>query len=139
MKKAKKRFLSVLFAVMMFVSSTAFVAEAAAPPKEPEYSVNALIDDTFTMGATHRGADRTYSTDSLYVRAQITDTSGNAISGGSVTITLKDYNGNATLWSVPANGKIYGKTFYIVPNRVYYFTYVRVGTDKTLLLHIWIN
>lgn len=139
MKKKAKRFLSCLFAAMMVLSTTAMVTEAAAPPTEPEYSVNALVDDTFTMGSTHRGADRTYSTSSLYVRAQITDTSGNAASGGSVTISLNDYNGNFTAWSVPANGKIYGKTFYIVPGRMYYLTYVRVNTTKTLKLHIWIN
>ena len=134
-----KKLISVLLVTMFIFSSTAMVAEAAVAPKEPEYSVNALVDDTFTMGQSHRGADRTYSTTSLYVRAQITDTSGNPVSGGSVTITLKDYYGNATLWSVPADGTTYIKTFHIVSGRTYYFTYGRVGTDKQLKLHVWIN
>lgn len=137
MKKKIKRYLSVLLATVMMFSTTAMVASAAVPT--PDASVNALIDDTFTMGQSHIGANRTYSTSSLYVRAQITDTSGNPVSGGSVTIAINDNYGNFTAWSVPANGNMYGKTFYIVAGRVYYFTYGRVGTSKTLKLRILIN
>lgn len=135
MTKIKRCFL-VLLATIMTCSATAAAAQAS------ESSVQAIpsgyIDDTFTIGSSYRGPDRTFSANRLYVRAIITNTSGNAVSN-SVTISLNDYNGNAVLWSVPADGNIYGKTFQIVSGRVYYFNYVRVGEARNLKLRIIID
>ena len=141
MTKTKRCFIISLAIIMMFAttfSATAMAAEAPAGEGAAQVTASGDIDDTFTIGATHRGADRTYNADRLYVRAIISGTDGNAVDS-NVSITLNDYNGNSILWNVPADGNLYGKTFHIVPGRTYYFYYTRTGAANSLKLRIIIH
>ena len=165
MKNIVKRVSMLIMALVMTVSTMATVPVMAAEPEdtsassvtENEYvvdlepgesvdlgsmletaSTNATIDQTFTMGSYHRGADRTYSTSHLRFMITITDTNGNATSS-SLSLTFRDYNGNAISWLLDADGSTFSKNnIPIVPGRVYYFTYTNNGSQN-LRVHMVIT
>ena len=91
-------------------------------------STLSTIDQTFTMGSYHRGADRTYSTSNLRFMITITDTSGNATSS-TLSLGFQDYNGNSRGWVLDADGSTYSQNnISIVAGRTYYFTYYNNGS-----------
>lgn len=94
----------------------------------PAITTLSTINQTFTMGSYHRGADRTYSTSTLRFAITITDTSGKATSS-TMSLALLDYNGNAKSWLLKANGTTYVQNnISIVAGRTYYFTYTNYGS-----------
>lgn len=157
MKNIVKRVSMLIMALVMTVSTMATVPVMAAEPEdtsassvtENEYvvdlepgesvdlgsmletaSTNATIDQTFTMGSYHRGADRTYSTSHLRFMITITDTNGNPTSS-SLSLTFQDYNGNGMGWLLDADGSTYSQNnISIVAGRVYYFTYRNNGSQN---------
>lgn len=157
MKNIIKRVSMLIMALVMTVSTMATVPVMAAEPEdtstssvtENEYvvdlepgesvdlgsmletaSTNATIDQTFTMGSYHRGADRTYSTSHLRFMITITDTNGNPTSS-SLSLTFQDYNGNGMGWLLDADGSTYSQNnISIVAGRVYYFTYRNNGSQN---------
>ena len=138
-----KRYLVVILVLATLFSSvfttTAIAAEVSTKIIEATpNSTSTPVDNTFIMGSYHRGGDRAYATNKLYVMAIITDVNGNPVDN-TVNITLHDYNGNTSIWVVPANGGTYITTFSIVANRMYYFTYNRSGTDRDLKVHMIIT
>ena len=165
MKNIVKRVSMLIMALVMTVSTMTTVPVMTAEPEdtsassvtENEYvvdlepgesvdlgsmletaSTNATIDQTFTMGSYHRGADRTYSTSHLRFMITITDTNGNATSS-SLSLTFRDYNGNAISWLLDADGSTFSKNnIPIVPGRVYYFTYTNNGSQN-LRVHMVIT
>ena len=165
MKNIVKRVSMLIMALVMTVSTMATVPVMAAEPEdtsassvtENEYvvdlepgesvdlgsmletaSTNATIDQTFTMGSYHRGADRTYSTSHLRFMITITDTNGNPTSS-SLSLTFRDYNGNGMGWLLDADGSTFSKNnISIVPGRVYYFTYTNNGSQN-LRVHMVIT
>lgn len=101
-------------------------------------STLSTIDQTFTMGSYHRGADRTYSTSHLKFMITITDTSGNATSS-TVSLGFQDYNGNSMGWLISADGSTFSKNaISIVAGRTYYFTYTNNGSQN-LKVHMVIT
>ena len=157
MKNIVKRVSMLIMALVMTVSTMATVPVMAAEPEdtsassvtENEYvvdlepgesvdlgsmletaSTNATIDQTFTMGSYHRGADRTYSNSHLRFMITITDTNGNPTSS-TLSLTFRDYNGNAISWLLDADGSTFSKNnIPIVAGRVYYFTYTNNGSQN---------
>lgn len=93
-------------------------------------STRSTIDQTFTMGSYHRGADRTYSTSHLRFIITITDTNGNPTSS-TLSLGFQDYNGNSAGWLFNADGSTYSQNnISIVAGRVYYFTYYNNGSQN---------
>ena len=147
MKNIVKRVSMLIMALVMTVSTMATVPVMAAEPEdtsassvtENEYVVDlepgesvdlGSIDQTFTMGSYHRGADRTYSTSHLRFMITITDTNGNPTSS-SLSLTFQDYNGNGMGWLLDADGSTYSQNnISIVAGRVYYFTYRNNGSQN---------
>jgi len=114
--------------------------EAAA---DGEYGIMPLsLDQSFTMGASHRGADRTYSGTKLQYAVTVTDQYGNAVDN-RISVKLYDYNHSFALsnTNVSADGSttvIPGIS--IVPGRVYYFQYSRTaGASRTLKVRMRIT
>ena len=144
--KSIKRCLLTLLAVVMTLMSVnsvpAFAAELSNDDVQPAVDEIAItsstVNQTFTMGSYHRGGDRAYSTNRLYVRVVITDANGNPVDN-TVDIVLKNYNGNEVDWFVSADGNMHTKTYNIVAGRVYYFEYYRSGTARTLKVHMIID
>ena len=147
MKNIVKRVSMLIMALVMTVSTMATVPVMAAEPEdtsassvtENEYVVDlepgesvdlGSIDQTFTMGSYHRGADRTYSNSHLRFMITITDTNGNPTSS-SLSLTFQDYNGNGMGWLLDADGSTYSQNnISIVAGRVYYFTYRNNGSQN---------
>ena len=157
MKNIVKKVSMLIMALVMTVSTMATVPVMAAEPEdtsassvtENEYvvdlepgesvdlgsmlepaSTNETIDQTFTMGSYHRGADRTYSNSHLRFAITITDTNGNPTSS-TLSLTFQDYNGNGMGWLLNADGSTFSKNnISIVPGRVYYFTYTNNGSQN---------
>lgn len=108
-----------------------------------DYGIMPLsLDQSFTMGYTHRGGDRTYSGNKLRFSATVTDQNGNAVDNW-VSVQLYDYNhtGALTGISVYANGgTTTSSEISITPGRVYYFKYTRTsGASRTLKVHMRIT
>ena len=157
MKNIVKRVSMLIMALVMTVSTMATVPVMAAEPEdtsassvtENEYvvdlepgesvdlgsmlepaSTNETIDQTFTMGSYHRGADRTYSNSHLRFMITITDTNGNPTSS-TLSLTFQDYNGNGMGWLLDADGSTFSQNnIPIVAGRVYYFTYTNNGSQN---------
>ncbi len=142
MPKSKLFLVAVIVFATIFTfvfSTTAMATTELAANTISVFSTSDTIDNTFTMGSTHRGADRSYSTNKLYVRAIITDTNGNPVDN-DVIISLNDYNGNTAMWKVSANGEVHGMTFNgLTPNHIYYFYYTRMGTARDLKVRMIIT
>ena len=165
MKQIIKKVSMVIMAFVMVFSATATAPALAAEPAdvpttsvtETEYvvdlepgesvdlgsmvstaSTSSPIDQTFTMGSYHRGADRTYSTSHLRFMITITDTNGNPASG-TLSLTFQDYNGNSIGWLLDCDGSTYSQNnISIVSGRVYYFTYYNNGSQN-LRIHMVIT
>lgn len=153
------RILSLSLALVLAVSSFSVAAYAAeevqvAEPQTLEFEITSempdegyiavpmsVIDQTFTMTTSHRGADRTYSGTELVYIVTITGADGSD-TDNTVVVALHDYN-NATAIkadSVNANGSINYFSVPIVTNRVYYFRYTKVsGTTQTLSVRMQIT
>lgn len=144
--KKFERYLFMILASIIAINSTfstnALAIENDSLINEVTYlditQTSDTIDNTFTMGYNHRGGDRAYTTNKLYVRITITDEYGNPVDN-DVTVTFNDYNGNIIFWNLPADGGLHTRTFSIIPNRVYYFEYTRSGTARNLKLHVIIT
>lgn len=92
-------------------------------------STSSTIDQTFTMGSYHRGADRSYSDSHLRFAITITDTNGNPTSS-TLSLGFQDYNGNSRGWLLNADGSTFSQNnISIVAGRVYYFTYYNNGSQ----------
>ncbi len=108
-----------------------------------DYGIMPLsLDQSFTMGASHRGGDRSYSGSKLRFSVTVTDQNGNAVDNW-VAVELHDYNHASAITgtSVYANG---GTTtiseISITPGRLYYFTYARTsGASRTLKVRMRIT
>ncbi len=96
------------------------------------------VDQTFTMGSYHRGADRSYSASHLRFMITITDTNGNPTSS-TLSLGFQDYNGNSRGWLLDADGSTFSQNnMSIVSGRVYYFTYYNNGSTN-LRVHMVID
>lgn len=153
-----KKILSLVLAVLMAVSCLSMTVLAAEVPEENALSYEfeitsempdegyiavprAVVDQTFTMTTSHRGADRTYSGSNLEYVVRITDANGNAVNN-VVAVALHDYNHTAAIHTneIQANGGYSYYTLPIVANRVYYFKYTKIsGTTRTLRVNMQIN
>lgn len=108
-----------------------------------DYGIMPLsLDQTFTMGSTHRGGDRTYSGNKLQISVKITDANGNAVDN-RVSVQLHDYNHSYALFSANVNADGGMKTesgISITPGRTYYFYYqVLSGASRTLKVRMIIT
>ncbi len=119
-----------------------FILEAGETITEKDLnsaiSTLSTIDQSFTIGSYHRGADRTYSGSNLRFMITITDTSGNATSS-TVSVGFQDYNSHYMGWLFNADGSSYIKSgISIVSGRTYYFTYTNNGSVN-LKIHMVIT
>ena len=101
-----------------------------------------FLAQTFTVGYTNRGGDRTYSGNKLKFSVTVTDQNGNAVDNW-VSVQLHDYNHIDALTgiSVYANGgTTTSSEISITPGRVYYFKYTRTsGASRTLKVRMRIT
>lgn len=149
-----KRILVCLMTLTMIIgcfgSTTAFAAEEELY-QTLEFQLDAdegyiavpasIINQTFSMTTTHRGADRTYSASTLRFSVTITDSNGNACNS-VVAVELHDYNQSTPISTaiIGADGGTYGHTVPITPGRVYYFYYRKTaGDSRTLSVNMIIN
>lgn len=150
-----KKMFSLILAVIMAMSCmcmTSFAAEETTDEPilysyevtsdmlEEGVAVPFAIDQTFTMTTTHRGADRTYSGNTLRYAVTITDANGNAVDN-QVRVDLHDYNSSVALQScgIDADGYTHVFDVSITSGRVYYFKYTKIaGTTRTLRVNMYI-
>lgn len=108
-----------------------------------DYGIMPLsVDQTFNMGSSHRGGDRTYAGNKLQFSVKITDANGNAVDN-FVSVQLHDYNHSYALVnsSVKADGRMKTESdISITPGRTYYFYYqVLSGASRTLKVRMIIR
>lgn len=111
--------------------------------QEGEYGIMPYsLDQSFTMGSYHRGADRSYSGRKLQYSVTVTDVNGNAVDN-MIAVDLHDYNHSYGISGV--NVKADGATITIpnisiTPGRLYYFEYTRIsGASRTLKVRMRIT
>lgn len=108
-----------------------------------DYGIMPLsVDQSFNMGSSHRGGDRTYAGNKLQFSVKITDVNGNAVDN-FVSVELHDYNHSYALVNsnVKADGSmITVSDISITPGRTYYFYYkVSSGASRTLKVRMIIR
>lgn len=111
--------------------------------QEGEYGIMPLsLDQSFTMGSYHRGADRSYSGSKLQYAVTVTDVNGYAVDN-MISVELHDYNHSYALSTL--NVKADGSTVAIpnipiTPGSLYYFEYSRIsGASRTLKVRMRIT
>lgn len=150
--KLFKRIQSLMLATIMMVmasgTTTAFAAENA--PENAVWTATessevsdantaaraglvTLVNDTFNMSGTHRGASRTYNYNAIAFDCSIRDQNGNYLPNGSTILAIRlydDTNGAMKEWQTSSNGLVV-MSWPITRGHRYHFEYlVAYGTQN---------
>lgn len=147
-KRIQAMFLAVVMAVMTIGATTAFAAESSVHTELSSQAVSpasivTIVNQSFDMTGSHRGATRTYNYSGIGFTCQFTDQNGKQLSDGTI-LAVRLYNASTgelvREWQ-SSNGAIIvaSPTLSINKGGRYYFQYmVAYGTQNlNIRMHIY--
>lgn len=99
-----------------------------------------LVDDTFNISGSHRGASRTYNYNTISFECSITDQNGNAIPSGSTILAVRlydDTDGAMKEWQTSTN-KIVITLHPISNGHQFHFEYLIAYGTSNVRVHMQI-